>query len=711
MKLADKAKTQIQTAYSDWLSCNKYKPRRAQRTMIAVIAKALGKVEFDAEGVRDKDFNDHVCLVEAGTGTGKTVSYSIASIILAKSLDKKLVISTATVTLQEQLVLRDLPNLQETSGIDFSFAIAKGRGRYLCLSKASMRLKDADRSGKDLPIFPDEERRLPDSSIAQVKELTKAFEAGEWNGDRDSWEQNLGHEDWSLVGADRASCSGKKCPSYHQCALFKARDKIRNVDVVVANHDLVLADLATGGGNVLPEPEQTIYVFDEAHHLPSKSQSHLSRHMSLSAERRRVATTQKTVARAIKVLDQKDEIKRLAKTAAQIDEALDACLVNLQPLLEMTFQNHSELVNSSDELRFPGGVVPDNLQPVFQELSDCYVLKCNCLQKISDLTLASFTETQSQDQVARESLYAALGELSIMCESARSVCVDYARADAPNLMPTVRWLRLQASEGIDGVSMYAAPLSTAKTLNDLIWSRCYASVLTSATLAALGRFDHFIEQIGIGHLDQAYRILGELNFADSVFHVPLMKSDPTRADQHTEEIIEMLPQLVSKKQGSLVLFSSRRQLDAVFDGLDPILKERVLVQGDRSKQALINQHKERVDKGIPSVLLGLASFSEGLDLPGDYCTQVVIAKLPFAVPDSPIDEALGEWVEKNGGNSFWDIAVPGVSIKLLQACGRLLRSESDVGRVSLLDNRILRKSYGQQLLACLPPFQQSLGEE
>lgn len=160
-----------------------------------------------------------------------------------------------------------------------------------------------------------------------------------------------------------------------------------------------------------------------------------------------------------------------------------------------------------------------------------------------------------------------------------------------------------------------------------------------------------------------------------------------------------------------MLFSSRRQLDAVFDGLDPILKERVLVQGDRSKQALINQHKERVNKGIPSVLLGLASFSEGLDLPGDYCTQVVIAKLPFAVPDSPIDEALGEWVEKNGGNSFWDIAVPGVSIKLLQACGRLLRSESDVGRVSLLDNRILRKSYGQQLLACLPPFQQSLGEE
>ncbi|MDA8693774.1 ATP-dependent DNA helicase DinG [Pseudomonadales bacterium] len=710
MALSEEAKTHIQTAYSDWLSSNEYKPRRAQRTMLAIIAKALGIVENDAEGIRKEDFKEHVCLVEAGTGTGKTVAYSIASIILAKLLDKKLVISTATVTLQEQLVFRDLPNLQETSGIDFSFAIAKGRGRYLCLSKASMRLKDADRSGKDLPIFTDEERRVPDASIAQVKLLNKAFELGEWDGDRDSWEQNLGHEDWSLVAADRASCSGKKCPSYHQCALFKARDQIRKVDVVVANHDLVLADLATGGGNVLPEPEQTIYVFDEAHHLPSKSQNHLSRHMSLSAERRRVVTTQKTVARAIKILDQKQEIKRFSKTMAKIDEALDACLINLQPLLEMTFQNNPELANSSDELRFPGGVVPADLQAVFKELSDCYVLKCNCLQKISDLTLASFTETQSQDQVARESLYASLGELSIMCESARSVCVDYARDDAPGLMPTVRWLKLQASEGIDGISMYAAPLSTASTLTDLIWNRCYASILTSATLTALGRFEHFIEQIGIGHLDQAYKILGELNFADSVFHVPQMTSDPTRAEEHTQEIIEKLPQLVSKEHGSLVLFSSRRQLDAVFEGLDLSLQERALVQGDRSKQALIKKHKERVDEGIPSILLGLASFSEGLDLPGDYCKQVVIAKLPFAVPDSPIDEALGEWIEKNGGNSFWDIAVPDVSIKLLQACGRLLRSESDTGRVSLLDNRILRKSYGKQLLACLPPFQQSLGK-
>ena len=157
-----------------------------------------------------------------------------------------------------------------------------------------------------------------------------------------------------------------------------------------------------------------------------------------------------------------------------------------------------------------------------------------------------------------------------------------------------------------------------------------------------------------------------------------------------------------------MLFSSRRQLQAVYDGLEDSLRQSILLQGERSKQYLINQHKEAVDAGTNSVLFGLASFAEGLDLPGNYCHQVIIAKLPFAVPDSPIDEALGEWVESKGGNSFWDIAVPNASLRLLQACGRLLRGESDQGRVTLLDRMILTKSYGKQLLASLPPFEKQL---
>ena len=703
MALADVTKAEIQAAYSQWLERNEFKPRRGQRLMVALIAKALGAVDHGDNGERNENYQDHVCLVEAGTGTGKTVAYSIASIILAKALDKKLVISTATITLQEQLVLRDLPNLQQSSGIDFSYAIAKGRARYFCLSKVSMRLKDANRSGKDLPIFPDEESRMSPATTDRLKLLKAAFEDKRWDGDRDNWEEPLDYEDWTLVAADRASCSGKKCPSYHQCALFKARDKARTADVVVANHDLVLADLATGGGNVLPEPAQTIYVFDEAHHLPAKSQNHLSRYMSIAAERRRVAGTQKTMARAVKVLDGKPEIKQFAKTLAQIDEALDSCLLGLQPLLEHTFLLNADSVNSGGELRFVNGVVPDKLQSLFNELADCYAVKAGCLQKASEFVLGTFTEKQDQAQAARESLYASIGDLALMCEAAQAVSHDYAKPDSRNAVPTVRWLKQDVVDASD-ISIYAAPLSTAATLMDLVWTRCYASVLTSATLAALGKFDHFINQIGIGGAEQAHKILGDLNFPDSVFHVPKMQSDPARVDEHTNEIITLLPGLVSRQGGTLVLFSSRRQLDAVYENLDAGLQQQILVQGDRAKQQLINKHKERVDQGEQSILFGLASFSEGLDLPGEYCVEVVIAKLPFSVPDSPIDEAMGEWIEQNGGNSFWDIAVPVASLRLLQACGRLLRSESDAGRVSLLDNRILRKSYGKQLLGALPPF-------
>ena len=411
MSLNEETKTLIQKTYSTWLSANSFKPRRGQRNMIAVIANAIGAVVYGSDGERRSDYDEHVCLVEAGTGTGKTVAYSIATIILAKALQKKLVISTATVTLQEQLITRDLPNLLATSELEFSFAIAKGRQRYFCLSKASIRLKDADQVSNAQSLFPDEELRLSDRSLAQVKLLEQAFSTSIWDGDRDNWDQAIPQEDWLLVAADRTSCSGKKCPHYLDCALFGARNDVRNADVLVANHDLVLADLATGGGNVLPEPQDTIYVFDEAHHLPSKSQNHLSRHISIDTERRRVVTTQKTMARIKKVFPKHTNLHRTIKTIAQIDEAIDASLVNALPLLEQVFQQKGHLTNSSNELRFSHGIVPLTLQSVFQELGQCYSLKNALLQKTSDYLLATFSDQRNNEQANKEALYGVLGEL------------------------------------------------------------------------------------------------------------------------------------------------------------------------------------------------------------------------------------------------------------------------------------------------------------
>ena len=153
-----------------------------------------------------------------------------------------------------------------------------------------------------------------------------------------------------------------------------------------------------------------------------------------------------------------------------------------------------------------------------------------------------------------------------------------------------------------------------------------------------------------------------------------------------------------------MLFSSRHQMQQVYEGLDRELQKIILIQGQYSNRELVRLHKERIDQGDSSVLMGLASFAEGVDLPGDYCKHVVIAKLPFVVPDDPLHEALSEWIEQNGGNAFFDLSLPIASLRLIQACGRLLRTETDTGTVSILDKRLLTKRYGSQLLDALPPF-------
>ena len=162
-------------------------------------------------------------------------------------------------------------------------------------------------------------------------------------------------------------------------------------------------------------------------------------------------------------------------------------------------------------------------------------------------------------------------------------------------------------------------------------------------------------------------------------------------------------------EGSLVLFSSRRQMLEVHQGLSGEFGERILMQGDFSKQEILRRHRDMIDSGQGSVIFGLASFAEGVDLPGDYCRHVVIAKIPFAVPNSPLEAALAEWVESQGRNAFMEISVPDAALRLVQASGRLLRTEQDTGRVTLMDRRILTRRYGRAILDSLPPFQRKLG--
>jgi ATP-dependent DNA helicase DinG len=183
-----------------------------------------------------------------------------------------------------------------------------------------------------------------------------------------------------------------------------------------------------------------------------------------------------------------------------------------------------------------------------------------------------------------------------------------------------------------------------------------------------------------------------------------MWADPSKPDEHTAEVTELLNRQICLTGGNLVLFSARKQMMEVAENVDAEIKSILLIQGDMSKTEILDRHKEAIEKGVGSVIFGLASFSEGVDLPGKLCEHVFIAKLPFAVPDSPVDATYSEWLQSVGRNPFMEISVPDACTKLVQACGRLIRTETDKGRIVLLDRRVVTKRYGNQMLNSLPPF-------
>jgi len=538
---------------------------------------------------------------------------------------------------------------------------------------------------------------------------------------------------WRLVEADRASCTGRQCSHYRDCYLFKARDQVRAADLVVANHDLVLADLATGGGNVLPAPEETIYIFDESHHLPEKSRSHLSATTSLQAQKKQLGACQKVIKSIESCIPDEYNLTHYVSQFEQMDDALKSILLVLENSLQQLIAHGDETEQGGNPLeinvetgvcRFKLGKVDPVLTQHFSDWLACLQAKRSKLSSlmtivtdvrktqthgVDALQAAPLTPKKGDKKSAKkasptellESAQVRLSAHAAQLDNAITVCDSYV--NSANNEPHARWIALQESLGTSAeMGISSVPLSTGAILNRLLWQRCFAAILTSATLAHASHFKHFLEKLG--YLEESSTLLlhGDFNYAESSFVVPKMRSLPNHAAEHTQEIIELIPDLVAEQAGSLVLFSSRKQMEEVEQALN--LKLDILMQGARSKAKLLDQHRERVNEGKPSVLFGLASFAEGLDLPGDYCVQVIIAKLPFSVPEGPIEQALSEWIEAKGGNAFRDISLPEVSTRLMQACGRLLRKDTDQGSITLLDRRIATKYYGKQLLATLPGY-------
>ena len=703
-------KAEIQKGYRTFLDVNELRPRLGQKQMIAAIANGLAAIEEDAEGRRRSD--NPVNVVEAGTGTGKTLAYLLATLPIARALGKKVVVATGTVALQEQLVNRDIPNLLSSTGWDYQVVLAKGRGRYLCPIRLEQCLDSASARDSGLFLFEDEIQFNPTANlIASYRAMNNSLAAGEWAGDRDSWPDSLEDSDWRPLTVDRRQCTGRRCRLIRNCCFFKARDELDEADCIVANHDLVMADLSLGGGAILPPPEETIYIFDEGHRIAPTALNHFAGSCRIRTTGNWLGRMQKQADAWLSLFrDAPDIVSRLEKLASSAADS-ERLMGLSYPLLEKYLEG---AVEGGTELRwcFVDGDPGEEIRELAGHLVQGLGVLFSTLELLSDRLSGAMDEAHFPvPRVDLEQLFQQVGVWQGRIEGALRLWESYAREDdTQKAPPTARWLSLEEGAGNPDIRLSASPTDAGGIFRLNLWQRCYAAIITSATLQTLGSFENFSKRCGLPATTVYTAVAGAFDYANAgVIAVPDIGADGSDSQLHTEALISVLPEMIDWHEGTLVLFASRRQMELVYDGLGEERQDQVLVQGQWSHQEIVRRHRATIDSGEGSVIFGLASFAEGMDFPGNYCSHVVIAKLPFAVPDDPVYQTLSGWLEHRGENPFMQLMLPDASLRLHQACGRLIRTEKDRGRITILDRRIISKRYGKQMLDDLPPFRRETG--
>jgi ATP-dependent DNA helicase DinG len=704
-------KAQIQDSYRQLIESQGLTPRYGQRFMIAEIARQLGSINSqDAADEADEDSGSPppVIVVEAGTGTGKTLAYVLGTVPLAQSLGLKVVIATATVALQEQVVLKDLPAILSGCELQFSVALAKGRGRYLCLARLDTLLAGNDSQQAMMDLYGEDLSDGDDHTLL-YQAMLDAIATGDWDGDRDDWKTPLQESQWRPLTADSGQCLGPKCSHFRNCCFYRARNAMDTADVIVANHDLVLTDLSLGGGAILPAPAETVYVFDEAHHLPVKSNGHFASFTRMDATRRWLEKLRDLLGQ----LRREDFIETTEESdLLSLVERLFTELNDMSRLLDSILDEQGELDSYEQRAQytFPAGVVPEALRSASENLAQGYAMLAARLERVGDVLKDEMEEggEQSRRNLA-EQWFPVVGSALRRSEANLELWHRYAVTESAGVAPVARWLSIDSRAEPPDVGLSASPVLAAENLAERLWSSCAGAVLTSATLSSLGEFRLLQMRAGLPGHTVYHRIASPFDFPNAAtLSVPRLGVEPGNNREHTRLLIEAIPRLVDTNAGSLMLFSSRRQMQEVMDGLPSHWNELILCQDDFQKAELIKYHKQRLDRGEGSLIFGLASFAEGVDLPGKYCTHVLIAKIPFAVPNDPIESTMSEWISGQGENPFMVLAVPDAAFRLVQATGRLLRNESDRGRITLFDERLVSKRYGKQILDSLPAYRQEL---
>lgn len=648
-----------------------YRPRQAQLELAQAIEQAA---------------LEHTTLIaEAGTGTGKTWAYLVPAFLSGG----KVLVSTGTRTLQDQLFRRDIPRLRRALALPVTVSLLKGRGNYVCHYHLE-RLSGDDRALKS---------RAEGSQLRHIQLFSRESRSGDRS---DLAEVPEDADIWNRVTSTRDNCLGQECPFVKDCFVMKARRQAQDADVVVVNHALFMADLALreeGITDLLPDVD--LVVFDEAHQLPDIATrflgSSVSSHQLLDLAR---ATEAAGLAYARESTNWSEAGKNIEQAARHL--RLVAAPIEKLPGRKATFQGIPNGAEFDGALEALIGVLDKSLQllgVVKEKHPDLAAVHKTCLDLRARLFQWSQPDRQGRNALRPENERADDRNPDRADSGGDEAGLDDVPHDDAVAPAAVRWVEHSQHH----MRLHSAPLSVARIFSrfrrpDQAW------VLTSATLSVNGDFGHFVRQLGLWDATTA-RWESPFDYPEQgVLYVPKTLPLPNSPVFNEKFVEVLLPLIQASRGGVLVLCTTLRSVDRIADlfetrfedlGIDRLL----LRQGESSRRVLL----ERFQQGR-AVLVGSASFWEGIDVPGDALTLVAIDKLPFAPPDDPVLEARLSVCRAEGGNPFMEYQLPEAAIALKQGAGRLIRSESDWGVLVVGDTRMVDKPYGKLLWRGLPPF-------
>ena len=672
-----------------------------------ILAKEIKGFEYRKEQeemahyIQDAINEDRKIIIEAGTGTGKTLAYLIPAIKWAVANKKKVIIATNTINLQEQLLLKDIPLAKSIIKEDFSYVLVKGRSNYLC-----KRLFNELSIGRsiDIETFSMEARE-------QIEYILKWGNKTK-TGDKAELPFEVYPNVWELVQSTTELCLGKKCPYRKECFYMKTRIEKMEADILISNHHVFFADLNVRAetdfdSEYLILPRYDMVIFDEAHNIESVARSYFS-----------VEVSKISFTRLLNRIYQKKNKRKKEKSALiRVEDTID------EKDLEDS-QQYIYLLNTLKEeisiLQNIGDEYFDEIRKIYETNTEAPIRKS--LNNF-EMTKSRFLETLRDK---KDIFQSKLADFLTLMMSFNNV-IDEEKDKNPEVINFnnhlkmfktyidsfkfinsfeddnyIYWLDINSKR--TNVVLTATPLNIAKKLSSVLFDNLDRLIFASATIVANGNFDYFKKSLGLDEEDCIECIIkSPFNYDEQMsVYIPTDIQDSENINAFVTDASKFIFDILLKTNGkAFILFTSYTMLNQIYYSISKKLIDKgfeVFLHGDKPRSQLIKEFKEAENP----ILFGTTSFWEGVDVQGENLSNVIITKLPFLVPTDPVVSAISKKIEEDGGNSFTDFQLPEAIIKFKQGVGRLIRKKTDSGNIFILDSRILKKRYGSLFINALP---------